>query len=371
MKRRVSEPVEGAWPRAEWSLALASKIALDEIFFTTELASTAFVSPRDRSRLAREIHDGVALFHERGWLDDPRAYHTTPPPLESVEIRARRSPLGRFECLSFESGYAPHPGEPGRERWGAHAPNRTAHAWLLEHPGPARPWIVCVPGYRMGSPLVDFTGFRARWLHRQLGLNVAIPVMPLHGPRRSGARGGDGFFSGDFVDTLHGQAQAIWDIRRLLGWLRRDGSPAVGVHGVSLGAHTAALLAGLESDLDCVIAGVPAADFTRLARQHVPATLLRLAERFDFPFSKIEQLLRVVSPLAIPPQVPRDRCFLYAGLADQLASPDHAHDLWHHWRRPRLAWYPGSHVSFLWESGVKSLIHEALETTGLLAAAAR
>jgi hypothetical protein len=369
MRRRLTEP-DGSWPRARIapgrSLRLASKVALDELFFTTELASSAFVSLRDRSRLTREIHEGVDLFDRRGWLEDPRRFHVDPPALEEVEVTPRRSPWGRFSVLSFESGYAPHAGEPGRDRWLAHESNRTARAWLMEHPGPARPWLVCVPGYRMGHPAVDFTGFRAGWLHRRLGLNVAIPVMPLHGPRRSGRRGGDGFFSGDFVDTLHGQAQAIWDIRRLVGWLRRDGTPGVGVHGVSLGAHTAALLAGLDPDLACVIAGIPAADFTQLARQHVPELLVRVAERFQFPFSKIEQLLKVVSPLALSPLVARERCFLYAGIADQLASPDHARALWNHWRRPRLAWYEGSHVSFVWESKVKSLVHEALQTSGLL-----
>ena len=85
----------------------------------------------------------------------------------------------------------PHPGEPGRERWLAYEANRTGHAWLLKHPGPPRPWLVCVPGYRMGRPAVDFTGFRAGWLYKTLGLNVAIPVIPLHGPRRVGSRLGN------------------------------------------------------------------------------------------------------------------------------------------------------------------------------------
>jgi hypothetical protein len=213
--------------------------------------------------------------------------------------------------------------------------------------------------------LIDFTGFRARWLHQTLGVNVAIPVMPLHGPRRVGRRGGDGFLSGDFVDTVHAQAQAVWDVRRLIGWLRAQGAPGVGVYGVSLGGYTAALVASLESKLDCVIAGIPASNFVQLARAHAPALLVRAAERAGFCLDRIERLLRVVSPLALEPKVPHARRFLYAGLADRLASPDQASDLWRHWGQPRMLWYHGSHVSFVWEPEIQPLIAEALATSGL------
>jgi hypothetical protein len=229
-----------------------------------------------------------------------------------------------------------------------------------------RPWIVCIPGYRMGQTMVDFTGFKVRWLHRQLGLNVAIPVMPLHGPRRVGRRGGDGFFTGDFIDTIHAQTQAIWDVRRLVGWLRAHDAPAVGAYGVSLGGYTTALLASLESDLDCVIVGIPAADFLRLLRAHLPRFAERFAERAGYSLPLIERVLRVISPLVLEPRVPHARRFVFAGLADQLASPDHARDLWLHWQRPRVAWYHGSHVSYLWEGEVKELLQEALAATGML-----
>jgi hypothetical protein len=235
----------------------------------------------------------------------------------------------------------------------------------MRHPGPDRPWLVCVPGYRMGHPAVDFAGFRARWLYRELGLNVAIPVMPLHGPRRIGRRGGDGYLSGDFLDTIHAQSQAIWDIRRLIAWLREEGAPRVGVQGVSLGGYTTALLASLEEDLDCAIAGIPAVDFLRLARSHAPAILLRVARAMGIRFDRIELLLRVISPLAHTPRVPRTRRYLYAGVADRLAPPDHALDLWNHWDRPRFEWYHGSHVSFLWERGVRDLLEEALTDSGM------
>lgn len=355
-------------PTPRGGLAIASKIALDEFFLATEVASAPMVTPTSvPGRVIHELSQALELFEERGWLEDPASYHRAPPPVRRVQLERRGVPGFSYERLSFESGFEVRAEEPGAERWNGREPLRTAWGWVMRHPGQPRPWLVCVPGYRMGYPLVDFTGFSARWLHRKLGLNVAIPVLPLHGPRRIGARSGDGYFSGDFVDTLHAQTQAVWDVRRLIGWLRANGAPAIGLHGVSLGAYTGALVAALEPDLDCVVAGVPAADFPRLVRSHVPAVVFRVAERFGFSFERIERLLRVVSPFAIAPGVPAERCYLYAGLVDRLASPDQARDLWEHWGRPRVAWYHGSHISFLWEAEVKKLLVEAFGSRGFLA----
>jgi hypothetical protein len=356
-----------ALPSARRGLALAAKVALDEFFLCAEVLSAPVVSPRDGARLGRELRRALALYEREGWVRDPTRYHRTPPPLEGAHLHHGRSPWGRFRRLRFESGYEPHPDEPGRARWLSYHATRTAYAWLLEHPGPSRPWVVCVPGYRMGHPLVDFTGFRVHWLHRRLGVNVAIPVMPLHGPRSAGSRGGDGFLRGDFVDTVHAQAQAVWDVRRIVAWLRREGAPAVGAHGVSLGGYTAALLAALEP-LDCVIAGIPTTDFVDLIRAHMPRVAYRMLERLGVDFESLERMLRVVSPLAMPPLVPHERRFVYAGAADRLAPPDHALALWRHWDRPTLTWYEGSHVSFLLEPDVKRSIRMALERSGFVQA---
>jgi hypothetical protein len=354
-------------PAAPRSLRLTSKMALDEFFFASEVASAPLVSWADRERVLREMDDALELYEARGFLSAPASYHRTPPRPRALRIARRRSIFGPYEHLSLESEWRPWPGEPGRERWLAYTPNRLAHAWLLRHPGARRPWLVCVPGYRMGHPAVDFTGFQARWLHHALRLNVAIPVLPFHGPRRVGRRGGDGFFAGDVLDTIHAQAQAVWDVRRLVGWLLSRGTSGVGLYGVSLGGLTAALVASVESRLDCVIAGIPAADFLRLVRSHAPDFVLRAAEHVGVRLGDLERLVSVVSPLAMRPRVPFERRFLYAGVADRLASPDHALALWRHWDRPRLHWYEGSHVSFLWEPEAKALIREALGKSGLLA----
>ena len=362
-------------PSPRRSLVLAAKMALDELFFVSEVISAGLVSATDTRRLVREVEDALTLYERRGWLDDPGSFHLVPPAPERFSFEGRRRawlPGIRnlvFDHLTFDSGYAPHPGEPGRERWLGYETVRTAHAWLLQHPGPPRPWLVCVHAYRMGFPLADLLAFPADWFHRTLGLNVAFPVLPLHGPRKVGWRTGDGVFSGEVLDTVHMQAQAVWDIRRLLRWLRVERqAPTIGVYGLSLGGYTSALLASIESAVDCVVAGIPHADYADLARWNMPSFILRFGSRLSIDWDVVARVFRVVSPLAIAPRVPRERRYLFAASGDRLVPPGHARDLWIQWECPRATWYEGSHVSFGWEAAVYALLHEALHATGLVPA---
>jgi hypothetical protein len=353
-------------PKPVGGVRLAMKIAADEVFLASEVLSAALIPPRERGRVLKELRSAIRFYDANGFIASPRAYHLDPPKLEKVHIGHERAWGLEYQHLKFESGWQPHAREPGRKRWLAYTQNRTAHARLLCHPGGPRPWVVCTPGFRMGRATVDFAGFNIRWLHRGLGLNVAIPVLPFHGPRRVGRRGGDGFLTGDLLDTIHAQAQAVWDVRRLIGWLRRAGAPGVGLYGLSLGAYTAGLLTGLEEDLDCVIAGVPASDWVSLLSSHAPKALVRASERLGFPWADVRSILSVVSPLALPHRVPRERSFVFAGTVDRLAPPEQAQSLWEHWDRPRMAWYDGGHVSFMFEPSVKKFIYDALGDTGLI-----
>jgi hypothetical protein len=165
--------------------------------------------------------------------------------------------------------------------------------------------------------------------------------------------------------------QAVWDVRRLVHWLRAEGAPAVGVYGLSLGGHTATLLAALEPDLACLVAGIAPVCYLELARWNVPWPVRAVAERLGFIDEKLAPVLRVISPLAMAPRVPRDRRWLYAAMADRLVPRRHTLDLWEHWERPRIAWYAGTHVSFGWERDVRRLLLEAFSAGGLIGAGRR
>jgi hypothetical protein len=224
----------------------------------------------------------------------------------------------------------------------------------------------------MGSPLMDLRAFRARRLSRQLGLNLLVPVLPLHGPRqRPGANGGEGFMTIDLIDAVHGFAQAAWDIRSAIRWIRfHEPTAHVGIYGLSLGGYTAALTASLEDDLACVIAGIPATDFVDLYRRHSPLKVRRRALEHGALGPKATAVHRVVSPLVLEPKPDRDRRFLFAGIGDRMSTSRQARRLWEHWGRPKMAWYAGGHVGFFWTGEVSRFVEEALAASGLTTARA-
>lgn len=353
-------PVESSW-------VARCKVVADEVFFLTEFLAGSSFAFSEGARIGAEVDEALGLYEARGWIADPASFHAEPPPLVAFDEDEGFIRGASYRHLRFESGYRPWPGEPGCARWLGYRPNRTAHVRLFQHHGPARPWVVCVPGYRMGSATIDYVGFGVGWLYRTLGLNVAIPVMPFHGPRAVGRRGGDGYLAGDVLDTIHAQAQAVWDIRRLVRWLRASGAPAIGVYGVSLGGYTAALLAALEDELDCVVCGIPTVDFIDLMRANTSDVWLTLTGWLGFDWSKIERVQRVIAPLAMQPRVAANRCFVFAGTSDTLAPAGHALDLWRHWGEGNLSWYQGGHVSFFLEPAVRAALSVALGTSGLLA----
>jgi hypothetical protein len=361
-----SRLADGVVPRPKLTTKLAAKVAVDEAIRALMLGMARYPSRSQRARIRKELASALVLWDERGWLADPRGFHRTPPPLGRPKIERRYSGNLDFEHVQFKSLYRPRAEEPGRDRWMSFEPTQTAHAWMLRHRDTDRPWIVCIPGFRMGHPRIDFAGLSAARFHRDLGLNVMIPVLPLHGPRTVGKRSGDGYITADALNTVHAEAQAMWDIRRLIGWIRDVGAPAVGVYGVSLGGYNTALLTSLEPDLDCAIAGIPATCLSTLLSLHAPKPLLWLGERAGICMEMLQSVLHVVSPLAMPPLLPRERRFMFAGLADRLIPPEHVRELWEHWDRPRMTWYEGTHLSFVWERAVQTLVHEALATTGML-----
>jgi acetyl esterase/lipase len=174
----------------------------------------------------------------------------------------------------------------------------------------------------------------------------------------------------DLVDSMHGLAQAAWDVRRLIAWLRaEEQARQVGLMGQSLGGHVAALVAGLEDGLSCVVAGIPVVDLPDLFRRHSPPAIARLAQRHGVLGPLSDAVHRVVSPLAMACRVPAEGRFVFGGLGDRMATFGHAHRLWLHWERPKLATYEGGHVGFYWSGAVRRFVTDALGESGLLDAA--
>jgi hypothetical protein len=219
---------------------------------------------------------------------------------------------------------------------------------------------------------VNFVGFPARFLHEKLGLNLIFPILPLHGPRAAGGRmSGSEVLSPDYLRMVLLFAQAAWDVRRTIAWVRAQGAEDIGLYGLSLGGYVSALVSALEDDLRCVIAGIPAVDFANLARDNEPWIMRRYDRDFALDWQLVRKITHVVSPLAFDPHVPREGRFIYAGVADRIARPDQARALWRHWERPAIHWFQGGHILGLRDRGIEPFVENALRETEMLPAQRR
>ncbi|HET6875849.1 MAG TPA: alpha/beta hydrolase [Acidimicrobiales bacterium] len=348
---------------------LAAQVMLDEILISVMRDPKLLPHGRDYEDAAAAIREARSLWEANGWLTFPGNYHREPPVPSGVSLTREKALDIRYEHLTFPSRYEPPEGVPGRDTWLSHSENATAHAWVLRHADPSTPWLVCLHGFGMGRPAMDLRGFRATHLHWDLGVNLAFVVLPLHGPRQKpGAHRGEGFMSLNLVDSVHGLAQAVWDTRSVIRWIRSTSRPDVpiGVHGVSLGGLTSALVASAEDGLACAIAGIPVSNLPDLYRRHSPPHVRRRAAAAAVLGPDADAVHSVVSPLVLEPKVERERRFIFAGVGDRMSTAGQARRLWEHWDRPRIEWYPGGHIGFFMAGGVQRFVDKALIDSGLV-----
>ncbi len=351
-------------PIARPTIALAAQAFRDEVVLMGLKARRPVSRPDVFERITREVATGVEFYGNKGWLEKPKRFFIEPPPLSDVTIRKVKGHRRSFYRIYFDSGYQPHPGEPGAQRWRSYTANNREYALLLRHPQP-RPWLVCVHGTEMGRAAVDLALFRAWKLHDELGLNVVMPVLPMHGPRGRGLPKGAVFPGEDVLDDVHATAQAVWDIRRMLSWIRlQEPESLIGLNGLSLGGYIASLVASLEKGLTCAILGVPVADVVELLGRH---SGLRHDDPRRDTLKSAEPIGRMVSPLSLTPLVPMQGRFIYAGIADRLVHPrEQVTRLWEHWGKPEIVWYPGGHTGFFRSQPVQRFVLDALRQSGLL-----
>lgn len=343
--RTGAEPSHRGPPRQP-SVGLSMAAALDAMVAAPIPLLSSLGSPEHYATASAELDAAVGYYRDAGWLDDPGRRHRSPDAPAHLQIARLPGRQQGIEVAWFDSGWRPETGEPGAGRWLSLRANERVPVRLLRHPGGPRPWLVAVHGQSMGRPS-DVKMLRVRRLHQELGINVALPVLPLHGPRADGFSPARQFASNVFAtNNVLGLTQAVWDVRRLLGWLRNaQRAPAVGVLGVSLGAYVSSLLSTLEGELDSVIAVVPTGDLAASMREAAPVTPAKRRWHRRIHDHRSALVHRVVSPLAAPCLVPHQRRHIVAGQVDRIAPPRGAAQLWQHWDEPSIAWRPRGHVT--------------------------
>lgn len=354
-------------PPMDWRTAL--KAMLDNLIIGYFI-STARIPSGDRAtRIVGEVQQAQDAYAARGWGAEPATMHVSPDLPQDLIERPAQAGGHDYRHVQWTSGFEPHAALPGAERYAGYAANRHMHAWVLKHPDDApRPWIMAIHGYRMGLDWLDFSLFPPKWLHHRLGLNVFMPVLPLHGHRRAGLRSGDKYMDGDFLDLLHAQTHALYDLRTAARWIREtQGGEQMALLGYSLGGYNAALLAGFASEFDVVIAGIPLVDIAEALWRNFPTIPRRGVEERGVDDDAVRALLAPVSPLAHPCRIPQAHRHVFGGAADQLLPPPQARLLAAHWGIGEPTWFMGSHLSVRRERVVKHCIESALEGAGLIA----
>ena len=332
-------------------------MTLDDAALALVRASQPKALPHLAQRTGAEVASAAAVLDDHGWSADPATYHRLPQCLSADDVTtiACRAWPRRHELAVFPSGFYPRSIEPAADRWRRGTPNNAVQVRLLRHRTPARPWVVCLHGFGMGASRFDLILLWANHFHQKLGFNVAVPVLPFHGPRRSP---GDGrLLSLDLAMTLHAITQSIWDIRRLIHWIRLVGGEAVGVYGLSLGGYLAALLAGIEP-VDAVVAGIPFTDVLTLMTHHRAPVEYRDILGGD----AARDTFRVVSPLTLSPKVPPNRLALFAGRTDRLVPAEHAAALAHAWHGSPVHRYPAGHTGYLRSRQTKAFVTHFLRS---------
>jgi hypothetical protein len=354
---RPRAPAQRAAVAADWLLGAA-------------WTATAYVRRvPELARAAREVESALARWDERGWTRSPERAHAAPPPIVKPAIGATLlRGGGGVEHLRFASEYEPLDPEIAAA-FHARAANRTAHALLWRHrTGPPRPALVILHGFGMGRfatdvPWLKLRGLDVVALHRDLGIDVAYLLLPFHGPRAGAAASGTGFF--DVHPLVAGAAlgQAVWDARRVIGWLRAQGAPAVGIQGLSLGGCVAALVASLDASLASAVAMCPAVDLATIFWRQLPVSRRREWEAAGLGHDRLAAAWSLHAPLLHRARVAHRGRLLVGATADRIATADGVEALWRHWEEPKLRWLRGGHLVWLGGSTLPRALHDHFRAT--------
>jgi pimeloyl-ACP methyl ester carboxylesterase len=293
------------------------------------------------------------------------------PPPDEVPIRTERgrgpeAGGGRVELVRFPSPYVPLNPDL-RRSYLRHERNATARAQHWRHDDGPRPTLCVIHGFGASPAWFNSMFFSLNEFFAE-GWDVLLFTIPFHG----GRRGAHAPFNGAelFTDGLcrlnEAIMQAICDLRVLVSYLIRTGARRIGVTGLSLGGYCTAVMASVDARLDFAIPNATVASIPALLGSWFPSNIgagvLRRIK--GIPDDLVRSSLLVTSPLTYRPVLPRDRLMVIAGLGDRLTPPAHSLELWEHWDRPALRWFPGSHLLHFQRSDYLDAMRELMTTPG-------
>lgn len=356
-------------PEASRTASLHGAVSADLLLATVWEGTAQFRRVPALPRAAADVESALARWRENGWLAAPAGAFAVPPPLEKVQLEMRAvAGGGEAEHLRFDSEFEPADPEIAAA-FLARRENRCAHVLLWRHRGATpRPTLIAVHGFGMGRLSRDLPWLRLRgldWIgaHRALGIDIAYVILPFHGPRSDGTPSGRGFFDVHPLFAPAALAQAVWELRRIAGWLRAQGTPAVGVHGLSLGGCASALFTAFDPALACAVAMCPAVDLAEIFWRQLPPARRREWSDAGLGPVRLAEAWSLAAPLRHRPQVAPAGRLVIGAIGDQIATPAGVEALWRHWDEPAIHWLPGAHLAWLGQGALGARLADHLRAT--------
>jgi len=275
------------------------------------------------------------------------APHTLP---DVAVTRRWRLPGLVSEDLVFRSLHVPI--EPKfRRRYLRHY--RESHCVYARRIRPAaarrRPRLLYLHGYMQPETYIEELALLTSMALR-LDVEVIQMQPPYHGRRapRSSRFSGEFYWTADLVRSFEALRQTVLDARTLLAWMRTESARPVGIAGLSLGGAFTAVLTCLEPGFAFSAPLIAHMDLGALVA-HAPVLGAMRDDLARFGWL-VKDFARFVARLGwneLRPVIPTERIHLFAAKDDRFFHPDVVRAMWRRWERPRIRWYPGSHMGFL------------------------
>jgi hypothetical protein len=206
-------------------------------------------------------------------------------------------------------------------------------------------------GYRFAYPLIAHSCNRA-------GSNAVTMEAPYHFQRQQHQSGAVG--PPDILRSAEAAAQAIAEIRALIGWLLERGCPAVALWGVSMGGWHAGLTVCHDARLAAVVMTMPVVHSNPRFAERIIWRSVR--ERFRQERLVGEKLDTTPFNLtSARPAVPVEKILLIGGIHDLVCPMESIEELWQKWDQPDLWRLPHGHDSFMFMPGLTSRVLDWLK----------
>lgn len=291
--------------------------------------------------------NGLEFYAQKKFMSRPEKFYKAPVDIKYSESMICDKPEYSYWNISFPSEYIPLY-DKFKPQYDSYLENKTVYGRRYR-----------IKGKEDGPVMVIYHGWSEKDLQMteqvmpinefaEAGVGIVLLSAPYHMSRKPSQAKfhGEFFMSGDVPRTIEAAAQAVFDARCMIKWLReKEGLKVVGMAGGSMGGYLTSLITVTEPDLDFSIAYVPPARLWELMRGKPIAKYARrglAASGIDEEM--LDSIGAITDPSRFKPKLPKEKILIIAGRADEAVTPDQPLSIWEGWGRPRILWYDGGHT---------------------------